>query len=114
VRCAQDNGGGAAVMTRDNDSHTSGAFARLLALHVPFVCTCSALPARKMPLFARCLACLSWHACVVSAQAIRARVPCLRLYVLSLCLRMCFVLHLVDILNYSEFPDPIHRFSLSE
>lgn len=53
----QDHGTGAAVMPRDSESDTSGAFARVLELHVPFVCACVA-PNRS---FARLSACLFWQ-----------------------------------------------------
>jgi len=45
-------------------------------------------------------------ACGTSAGPLCAYVCCC-LRVTSLCLRVCFVLHLVDILNCGEFPNPI-------
>jgi len=50
---------------------------------------------------------------VVLARAPRTRMSCTCLRVLPLCLRVCFVLHLFDILNCGEFSNPIDRCSSS-
>jgi len=63
-----------AVMTRDSDSDTSSAIARVLALHVSFVCAC----------FARACAYLALVCAFVSLfvladnRCVRARALCLR------------------------------------
>ena len=67
------------------------------------------VPARTLPLFVRLSACLSWQitgACErvrCACTGPRARMPCIYLRLPFLCLGVCFVLHLVDVLNCSEF-----------
>jgi len=86
TRHDQDHGASAARITRHIDSNMSSTIARVLALHVPFVCVCAC--ACFAPIFAYLVlvcACVNLfvlsdkpylHACVVLARAIWACVPC--------------------------------------
>jgi len=102
--CGADSGD---MQTSDSGSDTIGTFPRALPLHVLY---------EHAPVPCPCFACLTVlfvmqmhhkrRSCCNSrlARALRARVPCTCLHVLSLCLRVCFVLHFVDMLNCGEFP----------
>jgi len=75
----------------------TSAIARVLVLHVPFVCVCACLCFAPICVYVLVCEFVSLpvladnpylHACVVLARAICARVPCSCLRVLSLCLRV--------------------------
>ena len=101
------------MQTSNSGSNTPGTFPWALPLHA--LCEHAPVPIPCFACFTVLFVMQIHHkprSCCNSrlALALRARVPCTCLRMLSLCLRVCFVLHFVDMLNCGEFPFGRHCF----